>query len=185
MVDDRRPDDAGLPPDPTTAPDAGPPASRRPAEPPPAAPAAPPEVTPLVAWSAPPPEAGPWQYDAPPGWTGLDVMSVFGRTVDTFIAHWPTFVALTLPSVLVSLISLLVACRVPRRRRPSSRSTCSRCSISRSAIFVTTSIAMATDDVHAGRHVSALAVLGPAVGRAGVALVSAIVVWRSSSSACC
>lgn len=166
MVDDRRPDDAGPPPDPTAAPDAGPPAE----------PDAPPaDVTPLVAWSAPPPEPGQWQYDAPPGWTGLDVMSVFGRTVDTFIAHWPTFVALTLPSVLVSLISLLVA---------SSRSATATAvqPIDLLAllyiplgIFVTTSIAMATDDVHAGRRVSALAVLGPAVGRAGVAFVSAIV----------
>ena len=43
-------------------------------------------------------------------------------------------------------------------------------------IYVTTSIAMATDDVHAGRHVSALAVLGPAVGRAAVAFLSVIVV---------
>src|SRR6478672_818936 len=177
MVDDRRPDDAGLPPDPTTASDAAPAEPPAQAEPvTPAAPDAPPEVTPLVAWAAPPPEPGPWQYDAPPGWTGLDVMSVFGRTVDTFIAHWQTFVALSLPSVLVSLISLVVA---------SSRSGTATAvqPIDFLAllyipigIYVTTSIAMATDDVHAGRPVSALAVLGPAVGRAAVAFLSVIVV---------
>jgi hypothetical protein len=170
MVDDRRPDDAGLPPDPTSAPDAG-----SSTEPP--APAEPPGVTPLVAWSAPPPEAGPWQYDAPPGWTGLDVMSVFGRTVDTFIAHWPTFVALTLPSVLVSLISLLVAASRSATATAVQPIDLLALLYIPIGVFVTTSIAMATDDVHAGRHVSALAVLGPAVGRAGVALVSAIVVW--------
>jgi len=186
MEDDRRPDDAGLPPDPTAAPDPGLPAEPAPEAPTPPQPEPQPwapepaapsgAVSPLVDWSAPPPDAVPWQYDRPPGWTGLDVMSVFGRTIDTFIAHWQTFVALSLPAVLVSVISIFVAS--------------SRASGSTSAqpvdflallyipigIFVTTSIAMATDDVHSLRRVSALAVLGPAVGRALVALVSAIVV---------
>jgi hypothetical protein len=157
MVDDRRPDEAGLPPDPTTAPDAGPP-----------------EVTPLVAWSAPPPEAGPWQYDAPPGWTGLDVMSVFGRTVDTFISHWATFVALTIPSVLVSVISLALN-SAPSATASQPIDLLALLSIP-TGIFVTTSIAIATDDVHAGRHVSALNVLGPAAGRTVIAVLSALVV---------
>ena len=104
-------------------------------------------------------------------------MSVFGRTVDTFIAHWPTFVALTLPSVLVSLISLLVAASRSATATAVQPIDLLALLYIPIGIFVTTSIAMATDDVHAGRNVSALAVLGPAVGRAGVALVSAIVVW--------
>jgi len=176
MVDDRRPDDAGLPPDPTTASDAAPAEPPAQAEPvTPAAPDAPPEVTPLVAWAAPPPEPGPWQYDAPPGWTGLDVMSVFGRTVDTFIAHWQTFVALSLPAVLVSVISLLVASSrsVGTAAQPIDLLALLYIPL---GVYVTTSIAMATDDVHAGRPVSALAVLGPAVGRAAVAFLSVIVV---------
>jgi len=176
MVDDRRPDDAGLPPDPTTASDAAPAEPPAQAEPvTPAAPDAPPEVTPLVAWAAPPPEPGPWQYDAPPGWTGLDVMSVFGRTVDTFIAHWQTFVALSLPAVLVSVISLLVASSrsVGTAAQPIDLLALLYIPL---GVYVTTSIAMATDDVHAGRPVSALTVLGPAVGRAAVAFLSVIVV---------
>jgi hypothetical protein len=137
----------------------------------------PPDVAPLVNWSAPPPELGPWQYDTPPGWSGLDVASVFSRTIDTFIGHWQTFVALSIPFVLVSVISIVVASTrsgAAASVRPIDLLALLYIPL---GLFVTTSIAMATDDVHAGRRVSALAVLGPAVGRALVALLSAIVVW--------
>ena len=35
-------------------------------------------------------------------------MSVFGRTVDTLVGHWPTFALLTLPTAILSLLVLVV-----------------------------------------------------------------------------
>jgi hypothetical protein len=157
---------------------------RRPAaESPPSGPAdapepeAPPPATPLVNWSAPAPDPGPWQYATPPGWTGLDVMSVFGRTIDTFIAHWTTYVALSLPAVVASLISLVVT-----SSRTASATTAQPIDLLALlfvplGIFVSTAITMATDDIHSGRGGSAVRVLGPAVGRTIVVLLSAFVVW--------
>jgi hypothetical protein len=166
------------PPATTPAPPA-PPSAWPPAAPPADPYTQPPPVAPLVDWSAPPAEPGSWQYAKPPGWGGLDVMSVFGRAVDTFIGHWMTFVALSLPAVLVSLLSF----GLYGSRADASFVLTELLALlvfAAIGVFVPVSIAMATDDVHAGRRVSALAVLGPAVGRAAVALVSAIVVWLAT-----
>ena len=186
MDDERRPAGEEPAPDPTSAPD--PATQPEPAGEP--GPAAEPETTlpvepdatapsskPLVDWSAPPPEPGPWQYDTPPGWSGLDVMSVFGRTIDTFIAHWGTFVALSLPAVLASLISLVLASSRTGATTAAQPVDLLALLFIPLGIYVSISIAMATDDVHAGRGASVGRVLGPAVGRTVVAILSAIVVW--------
>jgi hypothetical protein len=177
MDDERRP--AGEPaPDAPAAPHPAPNPEREPAAEPAIAPGSPPPASPpLVDWSAPPPEPGPWQYDTPSGFAGLDVMSVFGRTIDTFIAHWMTFVVLSLPAVLGSVFSLLLASSGTRSTATLQPADLLGLLFIPLGIFVTTSIAIATDDVHVGRGASAVRVLGPAIGRTVVAFVSALVVW--------
>src|SRR4029079_1405870 len=92
-----------------------------------------------------------------------------------FMAHWQTFVPLSLPAVLVSVISLLVASSrsVGTAAQPIDLLALLYIPL---GVHVTTCLSMPTDDVHAGLPVSALAVLGPAVGRAAVAFLSVIVV---------
>jgi hypothetical protein len=147
--------------------------------PPPATPDSAPAQGPIVAWSAPPTEAGAaWQYEHPAGWAGLDVGRLFGATIETFLAHWLTFVALSIPTALVVLLSIVSPVNV--NLNPSGgrqQGNVLGLLFAPVGIYVTTAIAMATDDARAGRRVSALAVLGPALGRAIVGLISAIAVF--------
>src|SRR5262249_45938638 len=94
-----------------------------------------------------------------------------------FIAHWMTFVGLSLPAVLGSVFSLLLASGRTGSTTTARPEDLLGLLFIPLGIFVTTSIAMATDDVHSGRGASATRVLGPAVGRTVIAILSAIVVW--------
>ena len=139
-------------------------------------PSEPDSSTPLVDWGAPPPDVkSKWTYEKPPGWTGLDVMSVFGRSVDTLLGHWPTFALLTLPSAILSLLVLVVVPPViaTASRQPTDFIGLLYFPVS---IYLTTTVAMAADDARAGRPVSARAVLGPAVVRTIIGMISAIAV---------
>jgi hypothetical protein len=189
MEDDRRPLDADAAPAGPPAAD-GPPveppvddqaAALSPAAPPtepwPAAPPAAPPAPPIVDWGEPPPDqTGPWQFTVPPGWSGLDVMSVFGRTIDTFLGHWRTFVVVMLPSAVLSLIYFALTPQVFTGRTTVQPTAFLGLLLLPVGFWTTTAIAMAADDARAGRLVSVGNVAGPAVWRSLVMLLSAIVV---------
>jgi hypothetical protein len=189
MEDDRRPTDAdaaadgpaGEPPESVAAP-AVPSGSETPpavawgtgTPPSPPAPPASAPGEPIVDWGGMPPEPGPWTFEQPAGWTGLDVTGLFARTIDTFLGHWPTFVVLSLPSVLISVLSIATtaaATTMPALTLPVLALYLFV------AVYVTTSTIMAADDARAGRPVSVRNVLGRAVGRALISFVSALVVF--------
>ena len=163
MEDGRRPLDAEVAPDGTPAAD-GPP----------------PPAPPIVDWGEPPPDqTGPWPFTAPPGWSGLDVMSVFGRTIDTFLGHWGTFVVLMLPSAVLSLIYFALTPQVFTDRSTVQPTAFLGLLLLPVGFWTTTSVAMAADDARGGRPVSVGNVAGPAVWRSLVMLLSAIVVVLS------
>jgi hypothetical protein len=198
MEDDRRPTDADAAADVPPREPAGP--EPAPAEPEPAPPVAwgteaPPEPPvqpapwgtetppegpgptqgepPIVDWGSMPPEPGQWTFEQPPGWTGLDITGLFARTIDTFLGHWPTFVALSLPLVAISLLSIATSTAATTTQALTIPLAALYLFIS---VYVTTTTVMAADDARAGRPVSVRNVLGRAVGRALIAFVSAFVV---------
>jgi hypothetical protein len=167
------------------APEPAAPAEPWPTAPPPTAPPTepwasappPPPAPPIVDWGEPPPEqTGPWQFTAPPGWSGLDVMSVFGRTIDTFLDHWRTLVVIMLPSAVLSLVYFALTPQVFTQRTGVPPTAFLGLLLLPVGFWTTTAIAMAADDARGGRRVSVGNVAGPAVWRSLVMLLSAIVV---------
>jgi len=103
----------------------------------------------------------------------LDVGSVFARTIDTFLAHWPTFVGLSVPSAMTTLAYYWVASSVARTPAlfllfllfiPI-------------AIWVTLAMTIAADVARQGVRPSAATALGSAVTPTFVAILSGFVVF--------
>lgn len=166
MDDDRRPAEDAEP-----TPESPSPLSR---VAPAARPVAPPAPPPPVAWEAPPPPpgAGSWQVPEASAASGLDVPSVFARTVDTFLANWLTFVILSLPSVAATLAYYWLATSVNRNPALSLLFLL----FIPIGIFVTISITIAADVARQGSRPTASQAAGSAVTPTVVALLSAIVV---------
>lgn len=149
------------------------PAAEPPVEPPPSAPA-PPTGSPPAAWS--PPVA--WEEPRAADRAGtFDVGSAFSRTLDTFVAEWPTFVALSIPTAVVGLLVQLVALDVRTLASAGLSVLLSLLSIPVN-MFVLLALIVAADDVRAGRPVSAGSAASRALGRtaAGIGSVVAMAV---------
>jgi hypothetical protein len=137
---------------------------------------APPPSAPIVDWSPPPPDATTaWSYAVPPGWSGLDVRGLFARTIDTFLAHWPTFVALSIPVAVLALLAFVGPVVVPSTG--DRQSNLLGLLFAPIGIYIATAMAIAADDARAGRPLSTIAILGRAVLPAVIAIISAIVVF--------
>ena len=197
MEDDRRPDDAGLPPDsPDAEPPPHPPEADGPVPPDPAATASDstpsstePEWTaatpePVVGWASPAtePQSGPagpaplvgWApvSEAPPR---IQVRALFARTLDTFIANWPTFVVLGIPISVIAVLTQLLAFDL---RTPTNAATGTLLVLLVGIpVNVAALLAMvvAADDVRAGRPVSIGSSLRRGVVRMPIAILSALV----------
>lgn len=107
----------------------------------------------------------------------IDVSSAFGRTLDTFVAEWPTFVALSLPTAVVGYVVQLLALDLRTGSNVAASTVASLLSI-----LVGTAVVLATitaaDDVRSGRPLALVSVTSRALARtpAGVGSIIAIVI---------
>ncbi|HEX5012959.1 MAG TPA: hypothetical protein VFV72_02280 [Candidatus Limnocylindrales bacterium] len=126
-----------------------------------------------VAWDAPP-AAADGSSDVPdaPGSSRLDVGSVFARTLDTFLANWPTFVGLSLPTAITALAYYWIASSVTRT---PALSLLYLLSIP-IGIWITLAITIAADVARQGIRPAAATAAGSAVTPTFVAIFSGIVV---------
>jgi hypothetical protein len=107
--------------------------------------------------------------------TTLAPLAVLERSVDLFLAHWRTFVALSLPAAVLSLLLDVVALQ----GGPAAEAASGRAAffwIALVSLYVTIATILAADDARAGRPVSAARVLQPALRPTGIAAISALVV---------
>jgi hypothetical protein len=105
----------------------------------------------------------------------LAPLAVLERSVDLFLAHWRTFVVLSLPAAVLSALLNVVAVQ----GGPASEAASGRAAffwIALVSLYVTIATILAADDARTGRPVSAVRVLQPALRPAGIAAMSSLVV---------
>jgi hypothetical protein len=135
---------------------------------------APTSSSPIISW-APSPEASAWEaLAAQAGPPRIDVGSLFGRTLDTFLAGWRTFVVLGIPSAVTGILIQFLALDF---RTPSNAGTGAVLALIAFPINIGMLLAMilAADDIRAGRPLSIGSAIGRGFSRALSTIGSAIV----------
>ena len=128
---------------------------------------------PPVEWDAPPSATGAWQVPDAGAGSRLDIANVFARTIDTFLAHWPTFVALSLPSAALGVAYYWIASSVTSTPALSLLYLL----FIPIAIWVTLAITIAADFARQGVRPAAASAAGAAVTPTFVAILSGFVVF--------
>jgi hypothetical protein len=129
--------------------------------------------SPIVDWRPSAEPAVPWVAYPLGSRPVIDPGALLRRTLDTFLASWPDFVALTIPAAAASLALLLTL----RSREGAGLQLIDLVPllITLIGVYVTVAVAMAADDARSGRPVSAAAVVGPAIPRSLFAILAAII----------
>ena len=106
----------------------------------------------------------------PPVFAPLRVVSIFGRTLDTFLRHWMFFVVLAIPSAAVGVLSIGVL----RDRTDVGLSLLVGLLGTVVGVISTLSMMIATDDLRGGREATFDAVIPLALSRTIPALLSGL-----------